>query len=114
MAELTKQRPKFLNLFAIRLPLAGYASIFHRVSGIGLFLMLPLLIWLFDKSLSTPDAYAQFKAVFDCWLSLSSSAAFWLSSLISFSSLVVRLHAVARVKVATERAVAVKRPNRAW
>lgn len=68
MAELTKHRPKFLNLFAIRLPLAGYASIFHRVSGIGLFLMLPLLIWLLDKSLSTPEAYAQFKAVFDCML----------------------------------------------
>lgn len=68
MPGLAKQRPKFLNLFAIRLPLAGYASIFHRVSGIGLFLMLPLLIWLFDKSLSTPEAYAQFKVVFDCWL----------------------------------------------
>ena len=68
MPELTKPRPKFLNLFAIRLPLAGYASIFHRVSGIGLFLMLPLLIWLLDKSLSTPEGYAQFKAVFDCVL----------------------------------------------
>ncbi len=68
MPGLAKQRPKFLNLFAIRLPLAGYASIFHRVSGIGLFLMLPLLIWLLDKSLSTPEAYAQFKVVFDCML----------------------------------------------
>lgn len=68
MSELAKQRPKFLNLFAIRLPLAGYASIFHRVSGAGLFLMLPLLIWLFDKSLSTPESYAQFQAVFDCWI----------------------------------------------
>ncbi|MBU0751095.1 MAG: succinate dehydrogenase, cytochrome b556 subunit [Gammaproteobacteria bacterium] len=68
MPELARKRPKFLNLFAIRLPLAGYASIFHRVSGIGLFLMLPLLIWLLDRSLSTPEAYAQFQAVFDCWL----------------------------------------------
>ncbi|RLJ65016.1 succinate dehydrogenase, cytochrome b556 subunit [Sulfurisoma sediminicola] len=68
MPELIKPRPKFLNLFAIRLPLAGYASIFHRVSGIGLFLMLPLLIWLLDKSLSTAEAYAQFKAFFDCIL----------------------------------------------
>jgi succinate dehydrogenase / fumarate reductase cytochrome b subunit len=68
MPELIKPRPKFLNLFAIRLPLAGYASIFHRVSGAGLFLMLPLLIWLLDKSLSTQDGYAQFKAVFDCVL----------------------------------------------
>ena len=68
MPVLAKQRPKFLNLFAIRLPLAGYASIFHRVSGAGLFLMLPLLIWLLDKSLSTAEAYAQFQAVFDCVL----------------------------------------------
>ena len=68
MTDLVKKRPKFLNLMVIRLPLAGYASIFHRVSGIGLFLMLPLLIWLLDKSLATPEAYVQFKAVFDCWL----------------------------------------------
>jgi succinate dehydrogenase / fumarate reductase cytochrome b subunit len=68
MPALAKQRPKFLNLFAIRLPIAGYASIFHRVSGAGLFLMLPLLIWLFDKSLSTPEGFAQFKAVYDCVL----------------------------------------------
>jgi succinate dehydrogenase / fumarate reductase cytochrome b subunit len=68
MTDLVKKRPKFLNLMAIRLPLAGYASIFHRVSGAGLFLMLPLLIWLFDKSLSTPEAYAQFQAVAGFWL----------------------------------------------
>jgi succinate dehydrogenase / fumarate reductase cytochrome b subunit len=68
MPALAKPRPKFLNLFAIRLPLAGYASIFHRVSGAGLFLMLPLLIWLFDKSLSTPAAFVQFQAVAGHWL----------------------------------------------
>ncbi len=68
MPGLAKQRPKFLNLFAIRLPLAGYASIFHRVSGIGLFLMLPLLIWLLDNSLSTPESYARFQAVAGFWL----------------------------------------------
>jgi len=68
MPALVKHRPKFLNLFAIRLPVAGYASIFHRVSGAGLFLMLPLLIWLLDKSLSTPEGFAQFQAVYDCVL----------------------------------------------
>ena len=68
MSEMTKQRPKHLALHEIRLPLAGFASILHRVSGAGLFLMLPLLIWLLDKSLSTAEAYAQFQAVFDCVL----------------------------------------------
>jgi succinate dehydrogenase / fumarate reductase cytochrome b subunit len=64
MPEITKQRPKHLALHQIRLPLAGYASILHRVSGAGLFLMLPLLIWLLQLSLSsTQGSVAMFAAV---------------------------------------------------
>ena len=64
MPEMTKQRPKHLALHQIRLPLAGYASILHRVSGAGLFLMLPLLIWLLQLSLSsTQGSVAMFAAV---------------------------------------------------
>jgi len=66
MPEVTKQRPKFLTLTEIRLPLAGIASILHRVSGAGMFLMLPLLIWLLQLSLgTTPESAASFKAVAD-------------------------------------------------
>jgi len=57
MTELTKRRPKFLNLMEIKLPLPGVASILHRISGIGLFLMLPLLIWMLDLSLKSADTY---------------------------------------------------------
>jgi succinate dehydrogenase / fumarate reductase cytochrome b subunit len=64
MAEMKKPRPKYLALHEIRLPVAGYASILHRVSGAGLFLMLPLLIWLFQISLdSTQQGSALFAAV---------------------------------------------------
>ncbi|MEW6165415.1 MAG: succinate dehydrogenase, cytochrome b556 subunit [Pseudomonadota bacterium] len=63
MSELTKKRPKFLNLFEIKLPLPGFASILHRVSGLGLFLMLPLLIWLLDLSLRSPDSFQALQAV---------------------------------------------------
>ncbi|TBR10797.1 MAG: succinate dehydrogenase, cytochrome b556 subunit [Rugosibacter sp.] len=62
--EQKKQRPRFLDLTVIRLPLAGYASILHRVSGAGLFLMLPLLIWLLDLSLSsTPEHLVLFESI---------------------------------------------------
>lgn len=62
--KLTKQRPKFLDLTAIRLPLSGYASILHRVSGACMFLMLPLLIWLLELSLSTaPEQAGQFAQI---------------------------------------------------
>jgi succinate dehydrogenase / fumarate reductase cytochrome b subunit len=66
MPEVSKQRPKFLTLTEIRLPLAGIASILHRASGAGMFLMLPLLIWLLQLSLgTTPESAASFKAVAD-------------------------------------------------
>ncbi|OHC70310.1 MAG: succinate dehydrogenase, cytochrome b556 subunit [Rhodocyclales bacterium RIFCSPLOWO2_02_FULL_63_24] len=69
MPEMTKQRPKYLALHEIRLPLAGFASILHRVSGAGLFLMLPLLIWLLQLSLGTSsDSAEMFAAVTGNWL----------------------------------------------
>ena len=69
MSEMTKQRPKHLALHEIRLPLAGYASILHRVSGAGLFLMLPLLIWLLQLSLgSTQQSVELFSALTGNWL----------------------------------------------
>lgn len=63
MPDLTKQRPKFLSLGDIRLPLPGIVSILHRISGAGLFLMLPLILWLFSSSLGTPEQFEAFKSV---------------------------------------------------
>ncbi len=62
---LAKKRPKYLNLIQIRLPPAGIASIMHRISGAGLFLILPLLIYLLQLSLGTPQDFATFKAAAD-------------------------------------------------
>jgi len=65
MAEMAikKRRPKNLDLPTIRLPLPGILSILHRVSGAGLFLMLPVLLWLFQGSLTSSDTFAGVKAV---------------------------------------------------
>lgn len=51
-------RPKHLNLFQIRLPLPGIVSILHRVSGFGLFLLLPFLLYLLQQSLQSPESHA--------------------------------------------------------
>lgn len=68
MAEMTiKKRPRNLNLALLRtysLPLPGKVSIFHRVSGAGLFLCLPVLLWLFSASLTSPETFATFQSVF--------------------------------------------------
>lgn len=65
MAEMTlkKKRPKNLDLMTIRLPLPGILSILHRVSGAVLFLLLPVLLWLFESSLTSPDTFAVFKSI---------------------------------------------------
>lgn len=63
MAEIKKKRPKNLDLTTIRLPLPGILSILHRVSGAVLFLLLPVLIWLFQLSLSSPEGFAAAKAI---------------------------------------------------
>lgn len=57
-----KPRPKNLDLTSIRLPLPGWVSILHRVSGAGLFLMLPVLLWLFQSSLTSAETFDSFKA----------------------------------------------------
>lgn len=64
MAEVTiKKRPKNLDIASIRLPLAGKVSILHRVSGVGLFLFLPVLLWVFSASLTSADTFAVLKAL---------------------------------------------------
>jgi succinate dehydrogenase / fumarate reductase cytochrome b subunit len=65
MTELTlkKKRPKNLDLTTIRLPLPGILSILHRVSGASLFLLLPVLLWLFESSISQHTAYAAIQGI---------------------------------------------------
>lgn len=67
-AAAAKARPKHLNLFQIKLPVPGVVSILHRVSGAGLFLMLPFLLWLLQLSLDSTGGYATFEAVTGFWL----------------------------------------------
>lgn len=63
MSELTKQRPKFLDLTKIQLPLAAKMSILHRISGGAIFLLLPFLIYLLQLSLGTPEEFETFLAI---------------------------------------------------
>lgn len=54
-----RSRPKHLALYLITLPLPGVVSILHRISGALLFLALPMLLWLFQQSLRSPESWAQ-------------------------------------------------------
>lgn len=56
---MDKKRPKHLALQHIKLPLPGIVSIFHRVSGMMLFLALPPLLLMLQYSLTSIETYTQ-------------------------------------------------------
>jgi succinate dehydrogenase / fumarate reductase cytochrome b subunit len=65
-----KERPEFRNIHITeiknyRLPPGGWVSILHRVSGAGLFLMLPFLLYLFQKSVQSEMTFDHFKGILE-------------------------------------------------
>ncbi len=41
------------------------ASILHRLSGVIVFLLVPVLLWLLDKSLSSAEGFAEVQEIFN-------------------------------------------------
>lgn len=63
------KRPEFRNINAFKdlttykLPVAGILSILHRISGLLMFILLPLAVWLFDLSVTSEFTYERLAAV---------------------------------------------------
>lgn len=95
MTELTKKRPEFRNINAFkdlttyRLPLAGWVSILHRASGVLMFLLLPLIVWLFDTSVSSEISYDRFSATFSSGIGFVPG---WLFKLVVLAIIWAYLH----------------------
>ena len=81
-AATVKKRPEFRNINAFtdlpsyRLPVAGIVSILHRVSGALMFVLLPFILWMFDKSISSEISYAKFTGAFNIGM-LGLPGFFW-------------------------------------
>ena len=71
VTNVAKKRPEFRNINAFtdlpsyRLPVAGIVSILHRISGAIMFLLMPFIIWMFDKSISSEISFAKFTNLFN-------------------------------------------------
>lgn len=77
---MTTQRsaPVYLNLFRIRFPVGAVTSIAHRISGVLLFLSMPLLIYLLDLSLQDPAGFATASGYLQLtWIRLGSALIAW-------------------------------------
>ena len=64
------KRPEFRNINAFtdlpsyRWPVAAIVSGMHRFSGVLMFVLLPLIIWMFDTSVSSEYSFARFRSAF--------------------------------------------------
>jgi succinate dehydrogenase / fumarate reductase cytochrome b subunit len=73
MTDEVKKRPEYRNINAIfdlpkyRLPLAGWVSILHRISGLLIFLLLPFVLYLFDLSLTKETTFNSLAAFTSGW-----------------------------------------------
>lgn len=54
---VNKNRPVNLDLASMKYPPMAIASILHRIAGILLFLLLPVLLYYFDLSLRSEESY---------------------------------------------------------
>lgn len=76
------KRPEFRNINAFtdlpsyRLPLAGLVSILHRISGFIMFILMPLIIWMFDASISSEISFSRFTSTFSAGM-LGLPGAVW-------------------------------------
>jgi succinate dehydrogenase / fumarate reductase cytochrome b subunit len=60
---VNKKRPVNLELTSLTYPPMAIASILHRISGIVLFLLLPLMLYLLNMSLHSAESFAQTQAL---------------------------------------------------
>ncbi len=95
MTELTRKRPEYRNINAFkdlttyRMPAAAWVSILHRASGILMFLLLPLIVWLFDTSVSSELSFERFSAAFSVGLGFVPG---WLFKLVVLAVIWAYLH----------------------
>ena len=54
-----RQRPVFLNLAKIKLPVGATTSIFHRVSGVLLAVSVPMALFVLGRSIDSEAGFAQ-------------------------------------------------------
>jgi succinate dehydrogenase / fumarate reductase cytochrome b subunit len=86
----------FKDLWHYRLPITGWVSILHRISGVLLFLLAPFILWLFDLSLTSEISFRKFKML---WMrgSFHLPPGFWKSALLVLIALYT-YHALAGLR----------------
>ena len=60
---MNDKRPVNLDIRTIQLPITAYVSILHRVSGVALFGVAGLMLWMLDESLRSEESFDGLKTI---------------------------------------------------
>jgi succinate dehydrogenase / fumarate reductase, cytochrome b subunit len=63
---VNQNRPVNLELSSFKFPSTAIASILHRLSGLAIFLLLPLILYILDLSLHSRASYDDLKTLLTC------------------------------------------------
>ena len=77
---MKETRPIYLDLTTMKFPLMAICSILHRISGVLLFLLFPIMLYFWDMSLKNAGTFADltlwlkecFFCKLTCWLFASA------------------------------------------
>lgn len=95
MTDTAKKRPEFRNINAFtdlttyRMTAAAWVSILHRGSGAVMFLLLPLVIWFFDTSVSSEYSFDRFTSAFSSGIGIAPG---WFVKLVALALIWSYLH----------------------
>lgn len=73
---MNNKRPMNINPLSIRLPLPALVSISHRLSGVLVFLLIPVMLWGLRLSLVSPEGLNQVR---DCFGSPIGKFVVWIA-----------------------------------
>ena len=80
---------RLIDATKYRLPLAAYVSILHRASGAMRHVLLPLLVWLFDMSVTSEVSFEVFRSAFAAGIGFVPA---WLLKLVMLGLIWAYLH----------------------
>lgn len=106
-----RARPININPFSIRLPVSAWVSIGHRISGVILFLLVPLLLIGLDNSLASQEDFDYLSAMIEAlhlqWLFWILFASLLFHMLAGIRHLLMDIHVGESLKVSRVTAFSV-------
>jgi len=83
-----KRRPVNLNFATIHFPVTAWVSIAHRLSGILVFLLIPVLLWMLRESLASQERFTALVHLFSSpmvkislWILLAALLYHWIAGI---------------------------------